>query len=200
MNDRILEVLSLLVLVLFLICAKEITAQESSEHLIISQVSLNNDQKSKSWIEIYNPTDYELVLERFRLSHLKTINVLPDSINKEGGIKINAGGYVVLCADEDYFKTTYGKEVKVFYVKALSHITSGGFLAITTKGVDITKGGIVRYGKEEWSSKIAEIAGEQVVRFSEEGKSFIRKIEKSEAGIAVSDFTESTANPGKPNN
>ncbi len=200
MIERTLKVFSVFLFVFILSGVMEITAQEAADHLVISQVCLNNIQTVKSWIEVYNPTDKDLVLERFRLSHLKTINVLPKEINKEGGIKVGAGGYIILCADEDLFKTTYGKEVKVFYVKALSQITSGGFLAITTKGADITKGGLVRYGKGEWSSKIAELAGGQVVGFSGEGKSYARKIEKSGKDIIITDFTESTANPGKSNN
>jgi hypothetical protein len=200
MIDRTLKIVSFLLTILFLAGGSGITAQESAGHLVINQVCLNNIQPGITWIEIYNPTDNALTLERFRISHLRTINALPDSIKKVGGIKIGAGECVILCADENQFRSFYKKTIKVVKAKALLQIAAGGFLAITTKGTDITKGEIVRYGKEEWSSKIAEIAGKQVVGFLEEGKSYVRKIEKSVAGISVSDFTESTANPGKTNN
>ncbi|MGD8782690.1 MAG: hypothetical protein PVH88_27510 [Ignavibacteria bacterium] len=200
MIERTLKAISFLLLGLFFVCVNETTAQETAAHLVITQVCLNNNQKPGSWIEIYNPADEALILERFRLSHLRTINVLPDSIKKEGGIKVGAGEYVILCADEDIFKSTFGDLLTTVKVKALSRIASGGFLAITTKEADITKGEIVRYGKEEYSSKIAELAGEQVVGFSEKGKSYTRKIEKSGTGIIVSEFTESSAEPGKSNN
>jgi hypothetical protein len=168
-----------------------IPAQEIENHLLISQVCLNKNQPSKSWIEIYNPADKALTLERFRLSNLRTINVLPDSINKKGGMKVGAGDYVILCADENQFRLSNKKPVKLVKVRALARIASGGFLAITTKGADITKSEVVRYGKKEWSAKIEKIAGEQAVGFSEEGNSYTRKIEKNGTGIIVSDFTES---------
>ena len=200
MIERTLKAFSFLLLMFFLAGIKEVKAQESADHLVISQVCLNNNQTGKSWIEIYNPTDKTLILERFRLSHLRTLNVLPDSINKEGGIKVGAGEYAILCADENLFKSSYGNNVIAVKVKALSRIASGGFLAIRTKGTDASKGTIVRYGKEESSTKIAGLAGDQVVGFSEEGKSYTRKIEKSGTDIIVSNFTESDANPGKLNN
>lgn len=200
MIERILKAFSFLLLVFFLSGAREITAQGTAEHLIISQVCLNNNEKSKSWIEVYNPSDKTLILQRFRLSHLRTINVLPDSINKEGGIKIGAGEYVILCADGNIFKSIYGSRVKSIWVKSLSRIANGGFLAITTKGADITKGEIVRYGKAEYSSRLAEVAGVQVIGFSGEGRSYTRKIEKSGTVIIVSDFIESSADPGHSNN
>ncbi len=103
MIERTLKAFSFLLLVFFISGAKEITAQEAADHLVIIQVCLNNNEKSKCWIEVYNPTDKVLILERFRLSHLRTINVLPDSISKEGGVKVGAGEYVILCADENMF-------------------------------------------------------------------------------------------------
>jgi hypothetical protein len=200
MIDHKLKVIAFLLSVFFLGVINVITAQESADHLVISQVSVNNDQPGKSWLEIYNPTDNALVLERFRLSHLRSINVLPQEIRNEGGIKVGAGKYIVLCADENLFKSSFGDEVKAIYVKALSRVTSGGFLAITTTGAGGAKGIVVRYGKRESSSNIAELAGDQVIGFSEEGKSYTRKIERSGTGIIISDFIESYAHPGKSNN
>ena len=205
MIQRTVKTFSFLLLVFFLSCAKEttaaeeITAQETTGNLVITQVSLNNIEKQKSWMEVDNPTDKELTLETFRVSHLRTLNALPDSIIKEGGIKVGAGEYVILCADENMFQSIYGRKVKTVCVKTISRIATGGFLAITTKGADMTKGEIVRYGKAEYSSKLAGIAGEQVVSFSEEGRSYIRTIEKSEDGIVISDFIESSADPGNVN-
>ena len=200
MIERTLKAFSFLLLVFFISGAKEITAQEAADHLVIIQVCLNNNEKSKCWIEVYNPTDKVLILERFRLSHLRTINVLPDSISKEGGVKVGAGEYVILCADENMFKSSYGNKVKSVGVKALTHIASGGFLAIITRGTDDAKGTIVRYGKGEESLKIAAVAGDQVIGFSEDGKSYTRKIVKSNNDLTISDFTESSAGPGKSNN
>jgi hypothetical protein len=197
MIERTLKIFSIFLLVLFLITVNKIPAQEFADHLVITQVCLNDSQTGKSWVEVFNPTNKPLILERFRISHLKSINVLPNEINKEGGIKVGAGEHVILCADENLFKSFYGDRVKAVNVKALSRITSGGFLALWTKGAGEAKGAVVRYGKEEFSSKIAKLAGDQVVGFSEEGKSYKRKIEKKGTEIIIMDFTESAADPGK---
>jgi len=200
MINRTLRAFSFIFLIVFLVGINEAFAQESANHLVISQVCFNNNQVNKSWIEVYNPTDNILVLEKLRISNLKTVNVLPESIQKEGGISIGAGEYVVICADENSFISSYGSEVKSVGINALSHLSLGGFIAVTTKKSGEAKGAVVRYGKKEMSSKITELAGDQVVDFSEEGKSFIRKVVKTQTGITVSDFSESIAEPGKSNN
>jgi hypothetical protein len=200
MINRISKAISFFSVVLLLCGTGEMLAQEPADHLVISQVCFNDKQSAKNWIEVYNPTDKPLVLQRIRISHLKTINVLPESIQREGGIQVGAGECVILCSDENVFKSLYGIEAKVIMVNVLSRISSGGFVLITTKDVGESKGAVVRYGEKEISYNISQLAGDQVVGFSEDGKSFKRMVSKSENGFTLSDFVESPATPGKTNN
>ncbi|MCL5266513.1 MAG: lamin tail domain-containing protein [Bacteroidetes bacterium] len=187
-------------LILVFLGAVKTSAQEATDHLVITQVCLDSTQSANSWIEVYNPTDGPLVLQRIRLSHLKTINVFSKSIQDQGGIQVGAGKHVILCANDSSFKSLYGTQVKTIAVTALSRLASGGFVAITTRGAREAKGAMVRYGKAEMSSNISKLAGDQVVSFSKKGKSFIREVTITKAGIGLSDFVESPAQPGKSNN
>jgi hypothetical protein len=194
------KILFLLPLILILFGALRTSAQETADHLVISQVYLDNSQPVKSWIEVFNPTDKPLVLKRVRLSHILTINIFSKAIQDQGGIQVSAGEYVILCADDSLFKSSYGNQIKTIGVSALSRLVSGGFLAITTSEAGESKGAVVRYGDSNKSTNISKLAGDQVVSFSNEGKSFTRKVTKTKAGISLSDFVEAPATPGKPNN
>jgi len=46
------------------------SAQEKVMGLIFSEVYLDENQPSKSWVEVYNPTDKPLILATFRFSHI----------------------------------------------------------------------------------------------------------------------------------
>jgi len=183
----------------FLLLPVPTIGQEKIEQLILSEVYLDNAEPLRCWIEVYNPADRALVLERFRLSHIKTINVFSKEIQDRGGIEVQPGEYLVLCADSDLFSATYGTEIKPIAVDGLSHLASGGFLVIATKGGKEHKGTITRYGEAERSSHAAGLAGAQVLGFSREGKSYSRRIVKTPTGDSVSDFSQSTPTPGKPN-
>ena len=176
------------------------SAQETADHLVISQVYLDNNQPANSWIEVYNATDKPLILERLRISHIKTINVLPKAIQDQGGLRVAAGEYLILCANQSLFDSAYATSTKYTGVDGLSQIATGGFIAVTTKGAGEAKGGVVRYGDPEKSMQISKLAGDQVVGFSKNRKSFTRKITKTAAGMNVSDFVETSAAPGKSNN
>ncbi len=60
-------------------------SQNAVNGLIINEVYLEETKPENNWIEIYNPSDKEMTLEQFRLSHIRTINVLPPDIRKEEG-------------------------------------------------------------------------------------------------------------------
>ena len=176
------------------------SAQEAADHLVITQVFLDNTKPVNSWIQVYNPTDVPLVLERVRLSHIRTINIFPEAIQNQGGVQVQAGDAVVLCASDSLFKSLYGAHIRTINVPALSRLASGGFLFISTKGAGEGKGAFVRYGEPRISSNVSELAGDQVVGFSKGGRSFLRKVTRTQAGITLSDFVEAPPSLGKPNN
>jgi hypothetical protein len=187
-------------LILILFGVARTSAQEAADHLVITQVHLDSVQSVNSWIVVYNPTDNPLILERIRWSHIKTINMFPQAIQDQGGVQVQAGEAVVLCASDSLFKSLYGVRIRTISVPALSRSASGGFLFISTKGAREAKGNFVRYGEPQISSDMSNLAGNQVVGFSREGKSFARKITRTQTRIIVSDFVESPADPEKSNN
>lgn len=187
-------------LILILFGAMRTSAQESADHVVITQVYLDSSQSVNSWIEVYNPTDKALMLERIRLSHLRTINIFPEAIQVQGGIQVPPGNAVVLCANDSLFRSSYGAQIKTVNVPLLSRVASGGFVYISTKGAGDGKGAFVRYGAPQISSNISKLAGDQVVGFSKEGRSFARKVTRTQSGITLSGFAEAPADPGKSNN
>ncbi|MBK7106243.1 MAG: hypothetical protein IPH62_13260 [Ignavibacteriae bacterium] len=192
---KFLKVFPLVLFITFFTLTCVLIAQDSDNQLIISQVSLNKKETNKSWLKILNPTENDLFLERFRLSHIKTINVLHKETSKNEGIRIPTGGSIILCTDEKTFTSLYGKRNNIINVNALSMAIEGGFLAIKTKGIEAAKGSIVRYGKRDLSSIIEQLAGSQVIGFSDDGKSYMRKIDKKESEIEVCEFIDSSDRP-----
>jgi len=189
----------LFMLVCTLCIALPLSAQEKVKGLIVSEVYLDKEQPGNSWIEVYNPTDKPLVLERFRLSHIRTINVLPASIQEQGGVVIKPNEYLVLCADKVQFESAWGKQTEPLFVKALTLLAEGGFVAIATKDVEEAGSDGFRYGDPLKSSHVKEYFGSQVLNFSRNGKSYSRKMIKTAEGINISDWYESVPAPGLPN-
>jgi len=187
-------------LILILFGVMSTSAQEAADHLVVTQVYLDNVQPTNTWIVVYNSTDKPLTLERIRWSHLKTINMFPQPIQDQGGIQMTSGDAVVLCANDSLFRSSYGTKIRSVEVPAMSRLASGGFLFISTKGAKEAKGNFVRYGEPNISADMSRLAGDQVVGFSKGGKSFTRKITRIQAGIILSDFAESPADAGKSNN
>lgn len=187
----------LLILPLLILGATAGYSQEPVNNLVISQVSLSTTEPERNWIEVYNPSDKPLWLERLRLSHFRTVNILPESVQKNGGIKVPAGGNIVICADEAAFSSLYGNDMELTVVPALLRLADGGFIVIATQGGQESRGCFVRYGKPGMSSKVSGLAGGQVVGFSEKGRSFRRELAKTIMGINLKGFVESPAVPGR---
>jgi hypothetical protein len=175
-------------------------AQMKIDQLIISEVYLNDLNPAESWIEIHNPSDRTLILERFRYSHLRTINAFPEEIQERGGIELLPGEYLVLCADKSVFSSSFGTDIRTTEIDAISHFDAGGFMVIGTRGGEESRGEIVRYGTPQHSAPIAEIAGTQSIGFSRDGRSYSREIVRTPTSESISEFSPSTPNPGKPNN
>ena len=64
--------------------AFSLSAQDSGNGLVFSEVYLDSIQPGDSWVEVHNPTDQPLTLERFRLSHIRALDILPPEIRRQG--------------------------------------------------------------------------------------------------------------------
>ena len=175
-------------------------AQVTNTSLIVTEVYLDSITTSNCWIEIYNPTDKALTLQRFRISHIRTINVLPQSTQNQGGIEVPAKSCIVLCADKGQMEKTYGVNAIFIEVPAIKKIGGGGFLGILTKNRPETQNGIVRYGDPARSSYVREFATKEVLNFSKYGKSKARIATKKASSMTLSSsFLETTPTPGRIN-
>jgi hypothetical protein len=171
-----------------------IYAQDIDKQLAITEVYLDS-KNQEFWIEIFNPTDNELVLNSFRISGIRALNVLPPEIRKQNGIKLKPNEYLVICSDINSFTTKYSSDVKVVEVSLLKNIVDGGFVTINNlDGYESTKK-IIRFGEKEKSSKVAGVVGDnEVLTFSNDGMSYSREIKKSRE---VSGWSKIIPTPGK---
>ncbi len=174
-----------------------LSAQEKVKGLIFSEVYLDENQPSKSWIEVWNPTDKPLILATFRISHIKTGNILPPDIQRNGGILVNRDEYLVLCVSEAQFNSEWGNIKNLVAVNALSYFSFfSGFIALTTEGLEDVSFDTFRYGVPEMSEEFEDLCGSQVIPFSKNGKSYSRNMLQTEEGIDISDFHETAPTPG----
>ncbi len=189
--------LFMLIFIIFIVLP--LSAQEQLKGLIISEVYLAENHPANHWIELYNPTGKQLILEGLHFSHIRTINVLPPYIRKSGGIIVEPNEYLVLCADKTQFEIAWGNQVKPVVVKILSKLAKGGFIAISTKDIEEATSAGFRYGETLKSSHIKEYLGNQVLSFSKNDKSWSRKIIKTTIVDNISVFYESDPTPGQLN-
>ncbi|MBN1291558.1 MAG: hypothetical protein JXB48_06930 [Candidatus Latescibacteria bacterium] len=191
----------MLVFLLFLITGLSINknsvfAEENVNRLIMSEIYLDEDEPSKNWIEVYNPTDEPLTLMRLRLSTLLTPNILPPEYKE--GIEILPKNRIVLCALDKNIETN---AVKVEIIP-LSVTLRGGFIGIETKkekGV-INKEenvDVIRFGDSERSSYVKAFSNIQVIPMQKNGKSFSRDISIQNSNNTLPSFIESDPTPGE---
>ena len=180
----------------FLFLTMPLKAQIKVQSLIISEVYFDKTQPLNNWIEIYNPTDKPLVLERLRPSHIRTKNVLPSLIRGPQGITILPDEYLVLCADSTQFKSKWKNIIDLIVVQPLSHLEKGGFISISTKNIGESGWDGIRYGEPSLSNSVKDFYNCNVIDFSRNGKSFSRNIAKLEDSLFISDFIESVPSPG----
>jgi len=189
----------LLVILLILYNTLSVSAQNIAKGLIISEVYMDDVQPFENWIEVYNPTDKPLILDRFRISHIRTINVLPADIRKSGGICVEPDKYLILCTDIEQFKAIWGKQIEAVAVEAFAQLVEGGFIAIITKNLGEKDSDGFRYGNPSQSSQVKNQFGAQVLSILKNGKSYSRNIEKMADSVSILDWYESFPTPGSLN-
>jgi hypothetical protein len=162
-------------------------AQEKADHIVITEVFLSRDRPSACWVEVHNPTDTELILERFRISHIRTMNVLGKVIREKGEISLLAGKSLVLCADISEFRALFGDHPNTLEVASLAPLPLGGFI-------------VVRYGDPALSLRIQGLAGCDVVPFSTGNETYSRRVTGRLGLLSVSRFEEALPTPGYAGN
>jgi len=173
-------------------------AQEESKGLIFNEVYLDKDKPEKCWIEIYNPTLNPLILDAVRYSHIKTINMLPHSIQQTGGIIVKPGEYLIITPAKVNFSLSL--KSKNILLPVLANFDKGGFLALTTKGLGNSGIDVFRYGDPAKSEEFKEFKDKPIVNFSSSGNSYSRKITQEGGLTVILDFYESEPTKGSANN
>lgn len=127
MINKLKSRIFLLILIMVLFSTIPLNAQLKRDGLIFSEVYLNDIEPDKSWLEVYNPTTQPLVLERVRFYDIMTTNILPQEIQKNGGIELLPGECVVVCANEFKFVFKLKPNSRLIQVSAMKHFGKGGF-------------------------------------------------------------------------
>lgn len=195
---RIKKIYSLCLLITFILFPYYSNSQTHSKGLIINEVYFEKEKAVNNWIEIYNPTNQSLTLKRFRLSHVRTLNVLPAEIRKRGGLTIHPNEYYIICANKEKFKISWGNKKNVLEIPLLSFLSDGGYVVLFTGESKDTGIDAFRYGKPEKTEKYSFFS-EQVLDLSGDGKSYSRELKIDSGNIIALDFIKSSPTPGKPN-
>lgn len=169
-----------LLFVVVLLPTGQANAQVTKKELVFSEIHLDDTNPEQSWIEVHNPTNKPLILERFRYSHVRTLNMLPEEIQRQGGLSIAPGECIVLSGE--------GANNGGYLVKDISRFSGGGTLSIKTKGLKEGGGDIVRYGNFSNSAHAKTLSDKPIVGFSHGSESYSRE----DGG-----FVASEATPGK---
>ncbi len=194
--------LVLLFLIVWLFNCKDsepLSAQQQRNGLIFSEVYLDANNPSQSWIEIYNPSAQSQVLEKFRYSSILTPNILPAEIQEKGGIEILPGKCLVLCASAIDFHFDVNAKSTLVEVTVMAHFGKGGFFSLRTKDMGEDGVDLFRYGDPEKTVKWVNEIGDFVIPFSTNGNSFHRKMTKGENETVSPEFYSAAPTPGQHN-
>lgn len=192
------KILSFYLLITFIPCAYNSFSQGHSKGIIINEVYFDKAKPVNNWIEIYNPTNQSLTLERFRLSHVRSLNVLPAGIRKRGGLIIHPNEYYIICANKNQFKSLWGNQKNVLEIPLLSFLSDGGYVVLFTGEFKDTGIDAFRYGKAERTQRYSFFTN-QVLELSNDGKSYSRELTVDSGNIITGNFINSSPTPGKPN-
>ncbi len=164
-----------LMIIIILICiTTPLSAQMTYKGLIFSEVYLDKNQPEQSWLEIYNPTSATVILENFRVYHIKTTNMLPRDIIEKGGIEIPSKKCIVLCANNKFSNNSFSGELEFIEVPGIACFGKGGFFSMSTRDFGESGIDIIRYGAPEYTSELQNQLGDFVVPLSEDLKSYSR--------------------------
>jgi hypothetical protein len=110
--------LQMLAIVFCVLLGELLLAQSDSKGLVINEIFLNAKERNNSWVVIFNQNEKELTLKTMRYLHVKTINMLPDSIQEIGGLTIPANSSLIVMGSGSKWK------VYVFKVNWTNFIVS----------------------------------------------------------------------------
>jgi len=163
--------LQMLAIVFCVLLGELLLAQSDSKGLVINEIFLNAKERNNSWVVIFNQNEKELTLKTMRYLHVKTINMLPDSIQEIGGLTIPANSSLIVMGSGSKWK---GENQKSIVLPVIEKFSTGGMLAITYedeyKGIDA-----IRYGDASKTEKIKELKDKPVIKISNNNEVYLRE-------------------------
>ena len=181
---------------IFFICIMftMMSVHAQSERIIVTEVYLDENNPSNNWIELYNPSEKSLELERFRFSHIRTIDILPKGINRV----VEPKSYLIICADSSQFETLWGKvDANLIQVLSTGEPPDGGFIGITTKNAAEAPLDIICFGNPLRISNFKDLSNHDVIPFSKVGKSHSRVVSQNIDGYSTTHFQVTDPTPGE---
>lgn len=70
--------------------SRDVIAQDKSKQLVFTKAMIDK-KTSQVWFEIFNPSAENIILSSFRISGVKTPNILPADIRRNNGIELKPG-------------------------------------------------------------------------------------------------------------
>lgn len=171
-----------------------IYAQNNLKQLIITEAKIN-PKDNEIWIEVFNPTNENVLLNSVSVPYVLTPNILPPELRKKKGVELKSNERIILTADKKHFTDLYGSIINVIEIKPLVIIGNGGFIGINTlDGVENTKN-TIRIGDKEKSITIAEKVGDMdIISSTSDGFSYSRELISSGG---LSSWVKTIPTPGK---
>ncbi len=178
MKSKILSIL-LSIITLIVIQIWDVFAQDISNQLVFTEAMIDK-KDSQVWFEIFNPTDKNISLVTFRISGIRTTNILPPEIRQNNGVELKPGERVIVCGDKESFTNKFGGDIKLLEIKLIKDINEGGFVIMNhMDGVENTNN-IIRFGTPEKSMAVAsKVQENEIIDFSYDNMSYSRNINNS---------------------
>ncbi|MFZ2324264.1 MAG: hypothetical protein WAV89_11290 [Ignavibacteriaceae bacterium] len=155
---------------------QNIKAQSVSKQLVFTKAMIDK-KTSQVWFEVFNPSDESMTLSSFRISGVKSPNILPADIRRNNGIVLNYGERLIICGDKQSFENAYENNSKIVEIEALKNIGDGGFVAMNYMDGIENAGNIIRFGDRSNSLQVSDKVGDdQLLGVTNDGLYYAREI------------------------
>ncbi len=129
------------------------------DRVSFSEVYLDTVDYSKTWMELYNPSEMDISVNGGRYSHMKCINCLPS-------FTVPSKSYLVVCANDSVFNSNYGEIDNIFEISIIGSLPKpGGFFGIYTEQDTFKLWDAIRFGSLCTSNTDEMFEGSELVPF-----------------------------------
>ena len=124
---RILTATFLLFLTLLFIVATPISQAATASHIVISEVQVSGVNADDEFVELYNPTDSDIVMSAWRLTAKSNTGVTESTLVSSLSGTIKSHGYLLVTPQTGYFGLATADKL---YSVSVSHINSNNTVGL----------------------------------------------------------------------